>query len=193
MAEPSSRFEAIDPRLTTAGLTAIAYALVIGTFYDLIPWYPSLSRETIDLLSHAIAVVNSAAIVVIGLGLYFVKHRKLRRHAVAMGTATVLIVVFLVLYLVKIGGGGQKEIVGAEGAMLAAYLAMLAIHVLLSILAVPLVIFALTLAATVPMNRLGATRHPQVGRLAAITWLVSLVLGVVTYVMLNHMYDAQLA
>jgi len=69
------------------------------------------------------------------------------------------------------------------------YLAMLAIHILLSILAVPVVLYALVLGLTHSKRELRTeVPHARVGRIAAGSWLLSLVLGVVTYVMLNHVY-----
>jgi putative membrane protein len=65
---------------------------------------------------------------------------------------------------------------------------MLAVHILLSVLAVPLVILALVLGLTHSPAELRETVHPRIGRVAAATWILSLALGVITYVMLNHVY-----
>ncbi len=189
----SYRVTWLDPLQGTILLTAVAYLLVIATFMDLIPWYPELTRTSIDNLSHAIAVINSITVIVLLFGWYAIRHERIRQHATAMLTSVGLILAFLVMYLIKIGGGGQKEIVGAEGLILSAYLLMLAIHILLSIVAVPLVIFVLLLALSRPISQLYETNHARVGRIAVTTWLLSLVLGVVTYLLLNHIYEAQLA
>jgi putative membrane protein len=70
-----------------------------------------------------------------------------------------------------------------------AYLLMLAVHILLSILAVPLVIYAIVLGLThTPEELRTETPHKRVGRIAAGTWILSLSLGVVTYLLLNHLY-----
>ncbi|MCL7419100.1 MAG: DUF420 domain-containing protein, partial [Halalkalicoccus sp.] len=65
------------------------------------------------------------------------------------------------------------------------------IHIVLSVLAVPLVLYAIVLGLTHTPGELTETRHAAVGRLAAGTWILSLSLGVVTYVMLNHLYAAE--
>lgn len=184
----------IDPVWTTVAITLVAYAIVLGTFYDVIPIYPELGRGTIDALSHATAVVNAITIVSILAGLYWIKQRQIRKHAGAMVVATLTILAFLVLYLTRIGGGGQKALAGDPDVLLSgAYIVMLAIHILLSMVAVPLVVFVLILALSTPINRLGATRHPQVGRIAATAWLVSLLLGIGAYLLLNHVVGAELA
>lgn len=189
----SYRLTRVDPGLLTVVITAIAYAAVAGTFSGHLDIYPSLSRSTIDLLSHAIAVVNTGAVIAIAIGWYWIRDGQVRRHIAAMVTAILLILAFLVMYLTRIGGGGQKEIVGAEGIVLTTYLGMLAIHILLSILAVPLVVYVVALAVTRPIDGVYDTNHAKLGRLAAATWLISLILGIVTYIVLNHVYEAQLA
>ncbi|WP_439025959.1 DUF420 domain-containing protein [Haloarchaeobius sp. DT45] len=176
-------------RETTIVLTVVGYALVLGTFAGLVPIYPDISREMTNQLSHAIAVVNTIATVSLALGWYWIRNGEVDRHRKAMLTSFTLILVFLALYLVKVGGGGEKEIVGAVGVVYWAYIAMLAIHILLSVVSVPVVLYALVLGLTHTPAELKQTAHAKVGRIAAGAWILSLTLGVVTYVMLNHIYD----
>ena len=141
-----------------------------------------------NLLTDAIAVINTVNVAVIAMGWWFIRHDRIRLHAASMISSFALICVFLVLYLTKIGGGGTKEFVGPELVYLG-YLAMLAIHITLSIVAVPVVLFALVLGLThTPAELRQQTPHRRVGRIAASAWLLSLVLGVVTYLLLNHLY-----
>lgn len=185
------------PRATVAVLSVVGYGLVIGTFAGLFPVYPELTRAQVNLLSHAIAVVNTLTIGTIAAGWYWIRRGAVRKHAAAMSTSFLLILTFLGLYLLRVGGGpGEKRIVIESSAALGAYagtveavyLAMLAVHILLSVVAVPIVLYVLTLAATRSVSELRDSLHPRVGRIAASVWLVSLALGVVTYVLLNHVY-----
>jgi putative membrane protein len=106
-----------------------------------------------------------------------------------MLTAFGLILLFLVLYLLKVGGGGTKEFVGPQGPYLV-YLSLLAIHILLSILSVPLVIYQVVTGWAFGTGELpDATRHPTVGQVTVAAWAISLSLGVLTYLLLNHVYD----
>jgi putative membrane protein len=107
-----------------------------------------------------------------------------------MLSAFVLILLFLALYLPKVGGGGEKHFVGPEMVRYA-YLIMLAIHIVLSVVAVPVVLYAVVLGLTHTTPELRNTAHARVGRIAAATWILSLSLGVVTYVLLNHIYAAE--
>ncbi|WP_336362269.1 DUF420 domain-containing protein [Halalkalicoccus salilacus] len=187
------------PLGTTLLLTALGYALVVGTFAGLIPLYPDIGERGVNLLSHSIAVVNTLATIALVLGWYWIRRGEVDRHRIAMMSAFALIVLFLLLYLPKVGGGGEKHFV-LESAYAwvplwswihPAYLVMLAIHIVLSVLAVPLVLYALVLGLTHGPTELAETRHATVGRIAAATWILSLTLGVVTYVLLNHLYAAE--
>lgn len=183
------------PRVITAVLSLVGYVLVGLSFLGMIP-FPQLGREGVILFSDLIAVVNSFALTSLLLGYWFIKRGERRKHMAAMSLTFLLIMVFLVLYIWKQAGGFTKGLVITEGQFLfqfeptisTLYLAMLAIHVLLSILAVPVVLHAVVLAATQPFDRLGETLHPTVGRIAVVSWGLSLALGILTYWMLNHVY-----
>jgi len=182
------------PGTLTAVLTVVGYALVLGTLVGGLPIYPEISKETVNLLSHAIAGINTTATILLVLGWRWIRKGEVDKHRAAMGSAFLLILVFLVLYLLKTGGGGTKEIDLAMGPVKIAYFAMLSIHVLLSILAVPVVLYALILGVThTPTELRNETPHKRIGRIAAGSWIVSLVLGVVTYLMLNHVYGYDFA
>lgn len=189
-----------NPRAATAGVTIVAYAVVLGAFAGLVP-APALSTDTTHLFSHVIAVVNTLALGTILAGWWYVRRGQLLRHRNAMVIATILIVLFLVIYIWQQAGGFTKGFVVQDGAPLAAYaefvrgayLVMLAIHILLSILAVPLVVYALLLGLTHSLAELPNTPHPRVGWWAALTWSTSLALGILTYLLLNHVYDWEVA
>lgn len=179
------------PLATTIILSILGYALVIGTFRGLVPAavFPDLTIEQVNSLADAIAVVNTVATLSLLAGWYWIRQDKVVKHRIAMGTGFGLILLFLVLYLTKIGGGGTKEFVGPTLPYYA-YLAMLAVHILLSIIAVPVVLYALVLGLThTPRELRTETPHRRVGQIAASAWILSLALGVVTYLLLNHIYD----
>ena len=175
-----------NPRAVTTVLSVLGYALVVGAFARVLP-LPELSRATVIFLGDAIAVVNSVALASLLAGWYFIRRGRVRRHRAAMLTAFALIVLFLVLYLAKVGGGFEKAI-AATGPVRWLYLAMLAVHILLSALAVPVVLHAVVLGLSHSPAELRETIHPRVGRIAVAVWSLSLALGIVTYVLLNHVY-----
>jgi putative membrane protein len=174
----------------TAALSVIGYVLVLGTLYVGLPIYPDLDLGTVNALSHSIAVVNALATTSLVLGWRAIRQGRVDKHRKLMGTAFALILVFLVLYLLKTGGGGTKEIALEPGLIYYAYLAMLAVHILLSVVSVPVVLYAVLLGLThTPRELREDTPHRRVGRVAASAWIVSLTLGIVTYVLLNWVYD----
>ena len=175
------------PRAITAVLSIIGYVLVGGALYGAIPIFPELSRSTVNLFSHIIAVINTFALTSLLVGVYFIKNDDVRRHRAAMLSAFTLIMLFLVFYLWKTGGGFEKSIV-APGTVTLIYLAMLGIHIFLSVVAVPVVLYAVILGLTHTPTELRDTAHARVGRIAVTAWSVSLFLGIVTYLMLNHIY-----
>jgi putative membrane protein len=183
------------PLATTAVVSLVGYGLVASAFLGAIP-IPEIGRGTVILLSDLIAVVNSVALVLLVAGYRFIRRGDVRRHRAAMLSAFALIMVFLVMYLIKVGGGFEKALVVEAGRPLAAYagtvrivyLAMLAVHVLLSVVSVPVVLYAVVLGLTRPVAELPETAHPRVGRLAVAAWTLSLFLRVVTYLLLNHVY-----
>lgn len=184
------------PAAATAVLSVVGYALVIGTFLGAVPKsvFPDLTLQQVNLLSHAIAAINTTATALLVVGWRWIRRGEVKKHAAAMSASFGLILLFLVLYLAKIGGGGTKEIVGTPQLVYYAYLAMLAIHIVLSIVAVPVVLYALILGIThTPTELRTETPHKRVGRIAAGSWILSLSLGVVTYVLLNWVYGYEFA
>lgn len=175
----------------TVLLSAVGYALVLGTFLLDLPFYPDLSNGQVRLLAHVIALINASATVLLVGGWYWIRKNEIDRHRWAMTGAFAMILLFLVVYLLKVGGGGERQIVGVTDSVRLVYRAMLGVHILLSIVAVPVVIYALILGLTHTPAELRETAHARVGRIAAASWVLSLVLGVITYVMLNHLYDAE--
>ncbi|MFW6320427.1 MAG: DUF420 domain-containing protein [Halohasta sp.] len=187
------------PKAVTALLSVVGYAAVVGAF--VVPpvqaLFPVLTLEQVNFLAHAIAVVNTVAVVVLCAGWYWIRNGEVKKHAHAMLTGFVLILLFLSMYLPKVAGGGTKEFVLESSYswvplwewVYPAYLLMLAIHILLSILSVPLVLYAVVLGLThTPEELRTETPHKRVGRIAAGSWILSLALGVVTYLLLNHLY-----
>lgn len=180
----------------TVLLTLVGYGLVAATFGGMLPIYPEIGESGVNLLGHAIAVVNTAATITLVLGWYFIRTGAITKHRAMMATSFGLILLFLLLYLPKVGGGGEKVFVleasygfvPTADWVRPAYLAMLAVHIVLSAVAMPVVLYAFLLGITHSPTELANTNHAKIGRIAAGSWILSLVLGVFTYVLLNHLY-----
>jgi putative membrane protein len=175
------------PRVVAAVLTVVGYALVLGTLYLGLPVYPTISEATVNLLADAIAVVNSLTVVCLVAGWYYIRQGDVRKHRALMMSAFLLILAFLVMYLFKTGGGGRKEFVGPDTAALL-YFAMLAVHILLSMVSVPLVLYNVTVGLTHAREEVAQTAHRRVGRIAAGVAALSRSRGEHATVLLNHVY-----
>jgi len=173
------------PRAVAAVITVVGYALVMNAFEQFVPIFPTIPESTVRMLSSVIVVINAATLTTLLAGVYFIKQRQINRHRTAMVTAVVLEFGFLVLYLWKVGGGGELYI-QATGAFKTAYLVILAIHLVCSALAVPVVVYAVLLGLTHTPAELAETAHARVGRIAVAVWSISLALGIVTSGMLRY-------
>lgn len=168
----------------------IGYIVVIGTFLDIWPdsIYPTLTVWWINRLADLIAIINLSALCMIIIGWYWIKIGEIEKHKTAMLISFGLIILFLILYLTKIGGGGTKEFIGPVFARYA-YLIMLSVHIGLSIFSVPLIIYQVITGVTRSPNEIIELKyHRKIGRAGATAWIISLSLGVITYVLLNHIY-----
>lgn len=124
------------------------------------------------------AALNAASATLLFAGWRAVRARRLERHRALMLAACGSSVLFLAGYLTRVALTGTHRF-PAEGALRAAYLALLASHTVLAALTVPLVLRTLQLS-------LGA-RYPEHRRVARFTfpvWLYVSITGVAVYVML---------
>jgi putative membrane protein len=170
------------------------YIIVIGTFLDIWPEsiYPELTISMMNRLADVIAIVNLSALCLIILGWYWIRKGDIEKHRRAMLTSFGLIILFLMLYLTKVGGGGTKEFIG-PALVRYVYLVMLSVHIGLSVAAVPLVVYQVITGITrSPSELLKLKYHRKVGRMGATSWIISLSLGVITYLLLNHIYEWKL-
>ena len=173
----------------TGVLSVVSLALVFGAVLGYVPT-ESLPRSEafIALVPHLNAVISAVAIATIVAGWRWIRRGAVERHRVAMLVSFVLFAAFLALYLYRVSIEGPSEFPGPEAVYQFVYLPVLAIHVLLAIVCVPLLYYVLLLAATRPPAELPRTNHRRVGRVAASLWLISFALGIVVYALLYLVY-----
>jgi putative membrane protein len=186
---PGHRLRPHVPALTTL-LSVVALGLVFAAALGAVPsaLLPNASAATLDAIPHVNAAVSALALLTIAAGVISIRRGYVRRHRVLMLASTALFAAFLALYLYKVSIAGPAPFPGPESVYTTVYLPLLAVHVLLAVVTVPLVIYVLLLAATHPVSALSTTRHPRVGRVAAGLWFVSFLLGEVVYAMLYVVY-----
>lgn len=176
-------------RAVTAVVSAVSLALVFsaaGGFVpdSLLPRVDSL----VTVIPHVNAVISATAIVTILVGVRAIRNGRVSRHQKAMLTSAGLFALFLVLYLYRVSLEGPTTFTGPDVVKQYLYLPLLAIHILLAIVCVPLVYYALFLAGTHDVSELRNTPHARVGRTAAALWLISFTLGITVWLLLHVLF-----
>ena len=174
----------------TAVLSLVSLALVFGAAMQAIPTsvVPHAPDSVLSAIPHVNAVLSLAAICTITLGWRWIRAGEVGRHRAAMGASTVLFATFLGLYLYRVLLEGPTDFAGPEAVGTYLYAPLLAIHILLAIVCVPLLYYVLLLAATRPVSEIPLTDHPRIGRVAATLWITSFALGVVVYLLLYVLF-----
>jgi putative membrane protein len=133
-------------------------------------------------LAHAIGIINSLTTIALILGLIFIKKGNIRAHQSMMTVSFSLGGLFLVCYVAYHLTNPANHFAG-EGFIRYVYLFLLASHVLLSLVVLPLVLRAMFFAVTAQFER-----HRHVVRFAFPIWLYVSVTGVAVYLMLYHLF-----
>ncbi len=164
---------------------AIAAILLISaaasTFlFWLIYVHPALdvSGKELSFLPALDAILNACAAVAILMGYRFIRARRIVAHRRAMITAFAFSTLFLVCYVGNYALHGESHYPGHSIAR-TIYLVILVSHILLSIVALPLVLvtFFFSLTGRIPTHR-------KVARWTFPIWLYVSVTGVIVYAML---------
>jgi putative membrane protein len=142
---------------------------------------PSLQRLNVFSISDLPAInasLNLVSTVFIAMGWYFIRQGAWRRHMTCMIAAVVSSTCFLVGYITYHVHVGEKSS-GYTGWIAAIYFPILASHVLLAFVTLPLVILTL-----IPVFRRRWDRHRRIARWTIPIWLYVSVTGVFVYLML---------
>jgi putative membrane protein len=125
------------------------------------------------------ALLNGMCACALLFGLYFIRHGNRAAHRASMLTAFAFSSVFLVSYIVNHALHGDTIFPG-HGAVRSLYLSILASHVILSIVALPMVLttFFFSLTGRFPMHR-------RIARWTFPIWLYVSVTGVVVFAFLE--------
>jgi putative membrane protein len=133
-------------------------------------------------LSHAIGIVNSLTSILLICGLILIKRNKIASHRIVMTTAFCLGGLFLIFYVTYHLSNPANRFAG-EGFVRYVYLFVLASHIGLSLVVLPLVLRAMFFAVTAQFDR-----HKSIVRFAYPIWLYVSITGVIVYLMLYHIY-----
>ena len=125
------------------------------------------------------AVLNGLSAIALLVGFTFIKSHKIKAHRAAMITAFGFSTLFLISYILHHALHGDVRY-PAHAALRSVYLPLLASHIVLAVVALPLILvtFFFSLSGRIP-------QHRKVARWTFPLWLYVSVTGVVTYVMLR--------
>ena len=125
------------------------------------------------------ALLNGLCAIALCVGLYFIKHHNKEAHRTSMLLAFAFSSVFLISYIVNHALHGDTMFPG-HGPVRTLYLSILASHVILSIVALPMVLTTLFFSLT---GRFAM--HRRIARLTFPIWLYVSITGVVVFVFLK--------
>jgi putative membrane protein len=125
------------------------------------------------------ALLNGLSATALLIGYIFIRARRIQAHRAAMITAFGFSTLFLVSYILHHALHGDVRY-PAHAALRSLYLPLLASHIVLAVVALPLVLvtFFFSLTGRIP-------QHRKVARWTFPLWLYVSVTGVVTYIMLR--------
>jgi len=125
------------------------------------------------------AILNGLSAIALLIGFTFIKARKIAKHRAAMMTAFIFSTLFLVSYILHHALHGDVKY-PLHAAFRIPYLWLLGSHIILAIVALPLVLVTFFFSLTGRIRQ-----HRAVARWTFPLWLYVSVTGVITYVMLR--------
>ncbi len=125
------------------------------------------------------ALLNGLCAVILCVGFYFIKHRNVAAHRASMILAFAFSSAFLVSYVTNHALHGDTIFPG-HGHVRTLYLSILASHIILSIVALPMVLTTLFFSLT---GRFAI--HRRIARITLPIWLYVSITGVVVFLFLR--------
>ncbi len=142
--------------------------------------------EIIPYLPHFQAMLNPAAALLLGMGYYFIRHQNSSQHRLCMILALLISTVFMISYLTYHAQVGYLPFAG-KGIIRPFYFTLLASHVILAAVIVPLVLLSVYFVLTGNFNR-----HPRMARWTLPLWFYVSVSGVLIYILGFHIYTGKI-
>jgi putative membrane protein len=176
VAETNQRPSVALPIVLIVAISAAAVCFLLWLVYQ---HHPVDAAGTHLLFLPALnATLNGLCTIALLVGFYFIRLRRIAAHRTAMITAFVFSSLFLVSYITNHALHGETHFPGA-GTVKTVYLSILASHIVLSVVALPMVLTTLffSLSGRIP-------QHRKIARFTLPIWLYVSVTGVVVHAML---------
>jgi putative membrane protein len=168
------------PRTAIGTILAISAAATLFLFW-LIYVHPASDAAGVryTFLPNLNALLNGLSALALLLGFYFVKNKRISAHRASMVTAFIFSTLFLVSYIVNHALHGDTLYPVHDALYRLVYVPILASHILLAIVALPVVLTTFFLSLS---GRIAA--HRKLARFTFPLWLYVSVTGVIVRVML---------
>ncbi|HHS84103.1 MAG TPA: DUF420 domain-containing protein [Gammaproteobacteria bacterium] len=138
---------------------------------------------TVAYLPHLQALLNATTVSLLIVGYSFIKKKNRFAHKACMIGAALVSAVFMVCYLIYHAKVGNIPFAG-EGMIRPFYFSVLATHVILAAINVPLVVITLSYAV-----RGKFASHRWIARRSLPIWIYVSVTGLLVYLLAFHLYS----
>lgn len=169
-----------SPRAAVAAILGISLVATLFLLW-LIYLHPAADTAGVKLafLPALNALLNGLSATALLIGYTFIRSKRIAAHRAAMFTAFGFSTLFLISYILHHALHGDVRY-PVDAAYRTAYLWLLSSHILLAIVALPLVLttFFFSLSGRIPMHR-------KIARWTFPIWLYVSITGVITYAMLR--------
>lgn len=158
-------------------VSAAAIAFLLWLLY--VHHAPAEFADRLRFLPALNALLNALSAIALVIGFTFILRKKIAAHRASMLTAFAFSSIFLASYITNHALHGESHYPG-HGTIRTVYLLILLTHVLLSVVALPLVLttFFFSLSGRI-------AQHRKIARFTLPIWLYVSVTGVVVYFMLS--------
>lgn len=175
--KPTPRSSATAPVMAIIGISVVAVLFLLWLIYV----HPATDAAALHytFLPNLNALLNGLAAIALLAGFYFIRGHRVAAHRASMMTAFVFSSLFLVSYIANHALHGDTLYPVHDGAYYYAYLPILISHIVLSIIALPIVLITFYLSLS---RRFAA--HRKLARYTFPLWLYVSITGVVVRVML---------
>jgi putative membrane protein len=169
-----------NTRSAIAAILAVSVAATVFLFW-LIYVHPASDRSSIQFafLPALNAALNGLSAMALLIGYTFIRARRIQAHRAAMMTTFGCSTLFLVSYILHHALHGDVRY-PVHAALRSVYLPLLASHIILAVVALPLILvtFFFSLTGRIP-------QHRKVARWTFPLWLYVSITGVITWAMLR--------
>ena len=164
----------------------IALVSILVTVLVAVLFYTPAVRLHMDVsfLPKLNAMLNSSVAVLLLTGFAFIRKKRITAHRACMMGAFILSAVFLVSYVVY-HSASEHTSFGGEGIVASIYYVILASHIILAAIILPLVLFTIARAVNGRIQQ-----HRRLARWTFPIWLYVSVTGVIVYLMIAPYYAA---